>query len=495
MEIGKKDAQLGGRVDLSPFLRNVTMTSVELPTMMRHKPHLITDLMTKTFDLYVQGHIGESRPTKVMSFAQIPDGFRILQSGKGTGKMVFVPSPEDVVPIVPLQPPTFKVEDNAAYVLAGGLGGIGRSLARWMAGKGARHLVFLSRSGKLAGDAVDMVSELEQKGCESHVYACDVSDTDRMREVFEECQRTLPPIKGCIQGSMVLEDGMFENMTHSAFMAAVKPKVNGSWNLHNLLPKDMDFFVQLSSAAGVLGNRAQANYGAGNTFQDALTRHRLANGLVCSTINLGTVLSVGYVAEKAKLAQMQQIHGAVHEVIREEDLHTLIEYLVDPRSGLDETTAQLVSGMTSASAFRQAGMPVPTYLNSPLCTHLRAEHNTGAAGARSSASDAIFKIQAQLAAATTVEEAAAVALEGVRTKLSSLLATPIDNINPAKSVSSNGIDSLIAMEFRAFLVKDLGADIPLLEITGGASVAALSVKIASASKLTQLASQEATKAR
>lgn len=467
------------------------MTSVELPTMMRHKPQLIHDLMTKTFELYVQGHIGDARPTKVMSFAQIPEGFRILQSGKGTGKMVFVPSPDDIVSVVPIQQPSYKLEANATYVLAGGLGGIGRSLARWLATKGARHLVFLSRSGKLAGDAVDMVSELKQKGCESHVFACDVADAERMKEVLEECQRTLPPIKGCIQGSMVLQDGMFENMTAESWMKAVRPKVQGSWNLHNFLPRDMEFFVQLSSAAGVIGNRSQANYSAGNTFQDALARHRLANGLPCSAIDLGTVLSVGYVAERQALSMMRNVHGAVHEVLKEEEIQLLVEYLMDPRSALDQTTSQLVSGMTTAAKFRQAGMPIPTYLGSPLCTHLRAERSTGAAGSRSSASDAIFKVQAQLAAATTVEEAAAVALEGVRTKLSSLLATPVDNINPAKSVSSNGIDSLIAMEFRAFLVKDLGADIPLLDITGTSSVAALSVKIASASKLTQLVVQDA----
>lgn len=492
VEIGKKDAQLSGRVGLEPFLRNVTMTSVELPTMMRYRPQLLHDLMERTLQLYKDGHIGEAKPTKVMSFAQISEGFRTLQSGKGMGKMVFVPNPDDVVPIVPLQPPRYTFEADASYVLAGGLGGIGRSLARWMAEKGARHLIFFSRSGKLVKDAVNMVEELKMKGCETHVFACDVSNAQRMQEVLEECQRTLPPIKGCIQGSMVLQDKMFENMTHEMYMAAVGPKVQGSWNLHNLLPKDMDFFVMLSSAAGVIGNRSQANYNAGNAFQDALARHRLANGLPCSAIDLGTVLSVGYVAEHQKLEMMTKVHGAVHELLREEEIQHLIEYLMDPRSQLDQTTAQLVSGVTPAANFRQAGMPVPTYLSNPIFTHLRAERVAGAGSGNRSGSDAIFKVQAQLAGATTVEEAANAALEGMRAKLSSLLATPIDNINPAKSVSSNGIDSLIAMEFRAFLVKDLGADIPLLDITGTASVQALSLRVASASKLTQVNIQEAS---
>lgn len=462
------------------------MASVELPTMMRYRPQLVYDLTVRTLELFSQGHIHEAKPTRVMSFAQIEEGLRVLQSGKGMGKMVFTPSPTDVVPVVPSQPPAYELDSNATYVLAGGLGGIGRSLARWMASKGAKHLVFLSRTGKLAGDALAMVEELEQKGCKSHVFACDVGDEERLKEVVAECESTLPPIKGCIQGSMVLVDGMFENMSYDAYMTAVRPKVVGSWNLHKLLPKDMKFFVLLSSATGIIGNRAQANYAAGNTFQDALARHRLSQGLACSTIDLGTVLSVGYVAENWERTMMGKRPGAVLEVLREEEIQLMIESLMDPRSQLDQTTCQLVTGLTTAATFKQVGVPTPTYLSYPLFTHLRATKTAGASGSSASGSDQIFMMQAQLMAATTIDEASAVVLEAVRNKLASMLATPLDNINTGKSMSHNGVDSLIAMELRTYFVKDLGADIPLLDITGTASVASLCVKIASASKLTQL---------
>ena len=56
---------------------------------------------------------------------------------------------------------------------------------------------------------------------------------------------------------------MLENMSYNDFQLAFKPKVQGSWNLHELLPRDLDHFVMLSSATGVLGNRSQANYAAG----------------------------------------------------------------------------------------------------------------------------------------------------------------------------------------------------------------------------------------
>src|SRR5271169_5260152 len=88
-------------------------------------------------------------------------------------------------------------------------------------------------------------------------------------------------------------------MTAEGLSAALRPKVNGSWNLHTLLPKDMDFFVMLSSSAGIVGSRGQGNYSAGNTYQDALAHYRVSRNLPAATIDLGMILGVGYVAENS----------------------------------------------------------------------------------------------------------------------------------------------------------------------------------------------------
>ena len=106
----------------------------------------------------------------------------------------------------------------------------------------------------------------------------------------------MPPIKGCIQASMVLEDVAFQNMTHSQWKTAVDPKVNGSWNLHSLLPHGLDFFLIFSSAAGNVGSPGQANYAAGNTYQDALAHYRVAHGEKAVAIDLGPIASDGYLS-------------------------------------------------------------------------------------------------------------------------------------------------------------------------------------------------------
>lgn len=150
--------------------------------------------------------------------------------------------------MVPPPIPDYRFPEEASYVLAGGLGGLGRSVAKWMASRGARHFFFLSRSGSESEAAQALLKELEAEGCQTAAFACDVSNADLLQKAIAECASTMPPIRGCIQGAMQLKDSAFETMSHSDFTAAIRPKVHGSFNLHKTLPENLDFFVRSSDA-------------------------------------------------------------------------------------------------------------------------------------------------------------------------------------------------------------------------------------------------------
>ena len=272
---------------------------------------------------------------------------------------------------------------------------------------------------------------------------------------------------------------MFENMSYADYQTAVLPKVQGSWHLHQYLPRTMDFFVMLSSATGILGNRSQANYAAGNNFQDWLARSRVSQGLPATSIDLGTVLSVGYVAEHRE--NMTTLANVL-EVIREDEIHILLEHVIDPQCKThgNVNASQLIVGLTTAEYLRQRGIPPLTYLFYPLFTHLNTQSTSRVQGNNE---DPAHLAVLALPHASTREEAVNIIRDGIRHKLSSLLAIPADNVDPNKSVSSNGVDSLVAMEFRAWVVKGLGADIPLLDIMGTGSLNAISEKVAKVSSL------------
>lgn len=101
-------------------------------------------------------------------------------------------------------------------------------------------------------------------------------------------------------------------MSHAEYFDAVEPKTIGSLHLHQaFLSQPLDFFIMLSSAAGIVGNTGQANYASGCTFQDALARHRIDLGLRGHSIDLGMIQSAGYVAENPEAVQFLREQGYV----------------------------------------------------------------------------------------------------------------------------------------------------------------------------------------
>jgi NADPH:quinone reductase-like Zn-dependent oxidoreductase/SAM-dependent methyltransferase len=205
IEIGKKDLLAAGKLDMTPFLRNIMFAGVDLVSLAGSKPKIIRELLDETVRLWVANKIKGAYPTTTLTYSQLEPGLRMLQSGNTIGKVVFIPDESDIVPVISDVQTPYQFQPDASYVLAGGLGGLGRSLASWMVSRGAKHLIFLSRTGNITRPVQEMVSSLEGKGCKIRIFKCDVSDATSLRTVLEECAQTLPPIKGCVQGSMVLK--------------------------------------------------------------------------------------------------------------------------------------------------------------------------------------------------------------------------------------------------------------------------------------------------
>ena len=105
---------------------------------------------------------------------------------------------------VNLKKEAYRFSENFTYLIAGGLGGLGRSIARWMVQRGAKSLILLSRSGLKAEAAKELVQELRLGGAQVETPACDISDAESLSAVLRDCATRAPPVKGCIQASMVL---------------------------------------------------------------------------------------------------------------------------------------------------------------------------------------------------------------------------------------------------------------------------------------------------
>ncbi|KAJ5295280.1 hypothetical protein PENANT_c001G08927 [Penicillium antarcticum] len=471
-------------IDLASIPRCASIQRVNIPLMARMEWDLAplpSEELRKCLEIYSEDWKKEIHSVTVMDFSQMKEGIQAQISGKPRS-IVFTLNPSTMIPVV-LQPTTpYHFDPNASYVLAGGYGGLGRSLARWMVSRGARNLIFLSRSSASTPEKVEMITDLTTMGCKVHSLACDISDSQCLTSFSEGTFPNLPPIKGCIQASMVLRDGAFEGLSYEDWQVAIKPKVQGSWNLHETLPKGMDFFVMLSSVAGIFGNRGQSNYAAGNTFQDALAAHRVSQGLKASSLNLGSVSNVGWVAENRDTISTNT--APLFEVLSEEEVHAAVEFLIDPRNDSASTKnslgrSQLILGLPTAEMCHQHGVAAPTYLNYSMFTHFR---NTTQTKSVEVPEQQTVSIGALLRAASSTASVVAVISDGIVDRLASLLATPASEID-AQRFGFGGIDSLVAMEFRSWITKELRAEVSLLDIMGAENIRILSEKIAGRTRL------------
>ena len=189
-----------------------------------------------------------------------------------------------------------RLRPDSTYLITGGLGGIGREIARWMVAQGARHLVLLGRSG-MPSSEMDLLLDLERAGAHVVIEQADVADREQVARVLANIESSMPPLCGIIHAAGVLDDGMLRQQTWERFAGVQASKAAGAWNLHLLtLQKSLDFFVLFSSVASVLGSAGQGNYAVANAFLDTLAHYRRSLGLPAMSINWGPWAEVGMAA-------------------------------------------------------------------------------------------------------------------------------------------------------------------------------------------------------
>ena len=104
--------------------------------------------------------------------------------------------------------PGCKLRSDATYLITGGSGGIGRSLAKWMVLQGAKYIVLASRSGPRHEKSQALIEEVARMGATLAVQTCDVTKATEMESLIKQCECSMPPIRGAIHGAMVLKVGL-----------------------------------------------------------------------------------------------------------------------------------------------------------------------------------------------------------------------------------------------------------------------------------------------
>ncbi|RFU28992.1 hypothetical protein B7463_g7334, partial [Scytalidium lignicola] len=471
VEIGKKDIVDRNSLSMEPFDRNCSFMALDFS----HKQisdTLIASLLDRVFNLIEQGHLTPIRPIKIFPFEEIPAAFAFMRSGRHLGKIV-LSNGEGAVVKVPVRHANrkFALRSDAAYLVVGGLKGLCGTLAVFMAEHGAKHIIAMSRSGSGDEKSQGIIESCNALGCEMQEAKGDVSNLEDVRRAFKQARL---PICGIIQGAMVLRDKPYEIMTVDEFHTTISNKVQGTWNLHTAAQEHeltLDFFTMLSSISGVVGQKAQANYAAANVFMDAFATYRHGLGLRANAVDLGVIEDVGYIA--ARDGMQQQLDTDQWLGINEAVLRKILSYSIFQQTNPinKASSAQLITGI-----------PVPQQEDSILAKDARfgglfigESSVNGGKGNNDGSKD----IQAFFLRLRSGGDPAAVLAAGLDILNKQFMKTLrlSEPMEPAKSLSSYGLDSLSAVEVRNWVRMDLGVEVTLLEITSAASLISLCEKI------------------
>ncbi|NGO72460.1 type I polyketide synthase, partial [Streptomyces boncukensis] len=341
---------------------------------------------------------------------------------------------------------------SGTVLITGGTGALGAEVARWLAGRGAPHLVLTSRRG-VAPDG--LVEELTELGTRVSVSACDVADRDALAAVIGGIPAEWP-LTGVVHAAGVDDPEGLEETSRDAMARVIRSKVDGTVLLDELtrtLP--VERFVVFSSIAATWGGSGQGAYAAGNAFLDAWAQSRRDLGLPGTSIAWGPWAGAG-MTDQGDTAQLLRRRG-----LTPMDPALAVRALAAAVDGHEScVTVADVDWPRFAAAFT---LVRPSSLLSDLPEAAEAVAGGGGSGGgggggRDGGAGGELR---ELLAGHPVAEHQRVLLDLVRDAVATVLQYPDpQSIEPGSAFKDLGFTSLTAVELRDLLVARTGLRLP-----------------------------------
>ncbi|KAH7012488.1 uncharacterized protein B0I36DRAFT_299658 [Microdochium trichocladiopsis] len=478
IELGKADIYKNSSLSMAPFDRNVSFAAVDLFVICEQRPELFYELVDKTVELFDSGVFTPVKPVTTMPIDKLEAAFRLIAERKHVGKVVLEIPDSVVVQTALPPPPRVALARDGTYIIAGGLGDIGRRLIMLLASLGAGNIITLSRRKLDQAEHDAIVAKVGAAGSRLHVLQCDITIAESVQGLLNHCQRSLPPVRGILHSGMVLIDHPIPELSLDDWNTVLGPKVLGSWNLDNAFSSpDLDFFIMLSSASGVIGNPGQANYGAANNFQDAYARyHPETYKTRYTSLALPPVGGSAYIDDLIEAGTTVAITRIGAFVMSLEEILQVIEYSMRQSDDMPRTNLSIM-GFDRQSA---SEMPDLTFWT-PMCETL--PHSvTGDSEGNNGEGTAKRDIEGLLKAAKTMDEAVDIIAQATVDKFAIFLNIPVEDLSIHQAPSAIGLDSLVSIELKNWIIRAFKATLQASELASAASILALAGTLAMRSK-------------
>ncbi len=387
-----------------------------------------------------------------------PDSERQLAFREGRRMVARLRSSNDDTKTAPV-----VLRSDATYLITGGLGGLALAVARWMVERGARRFILAARTslppriewrslpdGHPLKSKVDAVRDLERLGASVHPATFDVADAGAIKAFLEDFEaQGWPPVRGVIHAAGVVEDQLMLRLDEESFHRVLSPKVAGALALHQAtLDLDLDFFTLFSSISSVLGQFGQANYAAGNAFMDHLAHWRRGRGLPAISINWGPWAEVGLFARLDGVDRSGR--SGVFPMLPQQALQAM------------ERIHALAPAQKVVVSADWSRMPP-----SPLLSAIAPAGNSSVRSAEDEQAAATMLLDFLLA---DPAERRRRLEEYLSTLAARVLRLDIGKLDTKQPLTAFGMDSIMVVELKHHIEKDLNLSMPIVELFTGSIV-------------------------
>ncbi|WP_327270924.1 type I polyketide synthase [Streptomyces sp. NBC_01224] len=432
VELGVRDILSDAPVGLAPFRHNITLSTVDLIELQRARPDMFATVLREVIAEFTEGRLKPLLCT-THPLCEATDAFRLMARAGHIGKLVLtIPDRGETTAVLPQG--ARVVHADGAYIITGGLRGLGLATAHWLAEQGASHIVLNGRTPPSLA-AARAIRKLSADGTRITVVLRDIAKPDTAERLVATATEDGTPLRGVMHCAMVLEDAAIINIRDPQLKRVWDPKVTGAWKLHNAATAHtLDWFVVFSSMASLLGNPGQGVYAAANSWLDAFAAWRTREGMPTLAVNWGPWGETGVATDFSSRGYETIPTGkgllALHALLA----HGRVQTGVIP--GEPSTWIPLAGRQSSFFS-------------------LLAPGNEHAADVTENSPDIQTRL-AGLAPGTARREALETYLADHIRGILRLGSTTLDPQTPLKAL---GFDSLLSMELRVRLESDLGVEL------------------------------------
>ncbi|MFK8111763.1 MAG: type I polyketide synthase [Rubripirellula sp.] len=441
LEIGKTDIYQNRSLGLLPFQDNLSYSAIDLDRIFRHRGEEVLQLFAEVAENFASG-VYQPLPITSFRLDELPAAMRFMAARRNVGKIV-VRAPKSA-------PDITTTNTDGAHLITGGSGAIARGVARRLIQRGATAIALVARR-----DATEEIDQLcqwaEEQGAKCYYLKADCADEGSLRQALQTLPTNHSRIIGVVHAAGLLDDGLIHELNADSLQRVLHPKVAGAIALDRVTADHpVESFTMLGSIASVFGSPGQGNYAAANAFLEGFAQDRRKRGLPASVVHWGPWGAATTGTSAGMADDPIRIRNLASRGLRPLDFDRAIDLLID--ASMKE--APLASVVVDANFSKMLGA---TALPPSVLRSLKLD---GAAADIDSASLIDAVLLTELAPLDSAGRSERLGLF-FADQLGTIISMDPESIDPARSLGSLGLDSLMAIELKNTIETKLDISIPI----------------------------------